>query len=83
VSEDFFPSSRVHRRRGRGCSCGRDGIRPAGHGSPGSSTSDDQRRTATAATAIATGADLIVIGRPLTQAADPEAALAALALELA
>ncbi|MBP9826529.1 MAG: orotidine-5'-phosphate decarboxylase, partial [Thermoanaerobaculia bacterium] len=59
------------------------GIRPAGHGSPGSSTSDDQRRTATAATAIATGADLIVIGRPLTQAADPEAALVALTSELA
>ncbi len=39
---------------------------------------DDQRRTATAAAAIAAGADLIVIGRPLTQAADPEAALAAL-----
>ena len=38
---------------------------------------------ATAAAAIAAGADLIVIGRPLTQAADPEAALAALALELA
>jgi len=59
------------------------GIRPAGHGSPGSSTSDDLRRTATAATAIATGADLIVIGRPLTQAADPEAALVALTSELA
>jgi orotidine-5'-phosphate decarboxylase len=53
------------------------GIRPAG------SAGDDQRRTATAAAAIATGADLIVIGRPLTQAADPEAALAALADELA
>lgn len=53
------------------------GIRPAGGGS------DDQRRTATASAAIAAGADLIVIGRPLTQAADPEAALAALAGELA
>lgn len=53
------------------------GIRPAG-GEVG-----DQRRTATPAAAIASGADLIVIGRPLTQAADPEAALAALARELA
>jgi orotidine-5'-phosphate decarboxylase len=53
------------------------GIRPAGGGG-----SDDQRRTATASAAIATGADLIVIGRPLTQATDPEAALAALELEL-
>jgi orotidine-5'-phosphate decarboxylase len=62
------------------------GIRPAGHGSDGpagSGAGDDQRRTASAATAIAAGADLIVIGRPLTQAADPEAALAALAAELA
>lgn len=60
------------------------GIRPAGAGSgtPGAS-GDDQRRTATAAAAIAAGADLIVIGRPLTQAPDPEAALAALARELA
>ncbi len=54
------------------------GIRPAGGG-----MGDDQRRTATAAAALATGADLIVIGRPLTQAADPEAALGALARELA
>lgn len=53
------------------------GIRPAG------GASDDQRRTATAAAALASGADLIVIGRPLTQAPDPEAALAALARELA
>jgi len=59
------------------------GIRPAGHGAASGAGSDDQRRTATAAAAIAAGADLIVIGRPLTQAADPEAALAALALELA
>ena len=59
------------------------GIRPAGHGGASGAGSDDQRRTATAAAAIAAGADLIVIGRPLTQAADPEAALAALALELA
>ncbi len=43
---------------------------------------DDQRRTATAAAAIAAGADLVVIGRPLTQAPNPEAALADLAHEL-
>lgn len=53
------------------------GIRPAG------AAGDDQRRTASAATAIASGADLLVIGRPLTQAPDPNAALDALALELA
>ena len=53
------------------------GIRPAG------ASADDQRRTATAATAIASGADLLVIGRPRTQAPDPVAALDALTLELA
>jgi orotidine-5'-phosphate decarboxylase len=52
------------------------GIRPAG------ASSDDQRRTATPAAALAAGADLLVIGRPLTRAADPDAALAALAEEL-
>jgi orotidine-5'-phosphate decarboxylase len=59
------------------------GIRPAvAAGSAAGSASDDQRRTATAAAAIASGADLIVIGRPLTQAQDPEAALADLGREL-
>ncbi len=40
---------------------------------------DDQRRVATPAAALRSGADLMVIGRPLTRAADPEAVLAALA----
>jgi orotidine-5'-phosphate decarboxylase len=53
------------------------GIRPAG------AEAGDQRRVATPARALAAGADLLVIGRPLTQAPDPEAALAALAAELA
>ena len=52
------------------------GIRAAGD------AAGDQRRTATAAAAIARGADLIVVGRPLTRAADPLRALAALAGEL-
>ena len=52
------------------------GIRPAG------ADAGDQKRTATPAAALAAGADLLVIGRPLTQAPDPEAALAALAAEL-
>jgi orotidine-5'-phosphate decarboxylase len=53
------------------------GVRPAG------SSRDDQRRTATPAAALAAGADLLVIGRPLTGAADPERALAELEAELA
>ncbi len=41
------------------------GIRPAG------STSDDQRRVATAAEAISRGASILVVGRPITRASDP------------
>ena len=45
------------------------GIRPAG------AESQDQRRVATPETALRMGADLLVIGRPVTAAPDPEAAL--------
>lgn len=44
------------------------GIRPEG------SDSGDQRRTKTPAAAVAAGADYIVVGRPITGAADPRAA---------
>ena len=53
------------------------GVRPSG------SEAGDQRRVTTPAAALAAGADYIVIGRPLTAAADPGAALAALERELA
>ena len=46
------------------------GIRPAG------SASDDQARVTTPECAMANGADFLVIGRPITQAPDPRAALA-------
>ena len=42
---------------------------------PRSSAADDQRRIATPAAALEEGSDLLVIGRPLTRAADPIAAL--------
>lgn len=53
------------------------GIRPAG------SASGDQQRTLTPGEAVARGADLLVIGRPITQAADPMAALSAIENEIA
>jgi orotidine-5'-phosphate decarboxylase len=43
---------------------------------------DDQRRTGSPETALSAGADLLVIGRPLTRAPDPEAALRTLAKTL-
>ncbi|WP_287886506.1 MULTISPECIES: orotidine-5'-phosphate decarboxylase [Paracoccus] len=53
------------------------GVRPAG------SDAGDQKRIETPATAIANGADHIVVGRPIWQAADPRAAAQAIAAELA
>jgi orotidine-5'-phosphate decarboxylase len=59
-------------------SCGEDfalvtpGIRPAGSGS------EDQKRIMTPAEAIHAGSDYLVIGRPVTRAADPLQALIAI-----
>lgn len=53
------------------------GVRPAG------AALGDQKRVATPAQAIADGADHIVIGRPIWQAADPRAAAQAVLAELA
>jgi len=53
------------------------GIRPA------AGAADDQKRVATPRQAAAAGADFLVIGRPVTQAPDPAAALAAIAAEFA
>jgi orotidine-5'-phosphate decarboxylase len=52
------------------------GVRPSG------AASGDQKRVATAAEARAAGADLVVVGRPIRDAADPAAAAAAIAAEL-
>ena len=43
---------------------------------------DDQARTATPESAIRAGADYLVIGRPITGAADPAAAADAIAAEM-
>jgi orotidine-5'-phosphate decarboxylase len=53
------------------------GIRPAG------ADADDQKRVATPAQAIADGADLLVVGRPIRDAADPVAAARAVVAEIA
>ncbi len=52
------------------------GVRPAG------SDAGDQKRIATPQQAIADGADLVVIGRPITGAADPAAAAASIGASL-
>ena len=51
------------------------GIRPAG------SSADDQKRILTPAKALAAGSDYLVIGRPISQVADPAQALADIVAE--
>jgi orotidine-5'-phosphate decarboxylase len=53
------------------------GVRPVG------ASTDDQARVATPQRALADGADLLVVGRPITGAADPGDAAAAVAASLA
>ena len=52
------------------------GIRPAG------ADTGDQKRVMTPARAIAAGANYLVVGRPVTQAADPKAAADAIVAEI-
>jgi orotidine-5'-phosphate decarboxylase len=62
--------------------CGRDfltvvpGLRPAG------ADLADQKRAATPAAALQAGADVLVIGRPVTAAPDPDAALSSILSEI-
>jgi len=64
------------RRRFPGATLVVPGIRPAG------AAVGDQKRTATPAAALAAGASFLVVGRPITQAADPAAAAQAIASEM-
>lgn len=73
-SADALPAIRA--------ACGRDfftvvpGIRPAG------TEAHDQKRVATAAVALRDGADLLVVGRPITEASDPDSALDRVLVEM-
>ncbi len=53
------------------------GVRPAG------TAANDQKRVATPEEAVANGADYVVVGRPIRDAADPAAAAQAIAQEIA
>jgi orotidine-5'-phosphate decarboxylase len=56
------------------------GIRPTTV--PGAAKGDDQKRVATAGQAITNGADYLVVGRPVRDAADPAAAFEELVREV-
>lgn len=62
---------------GRQMSLVTPGVRPAG------SASGDQKRIMTPAHAITAGADYLVVGRPILEAADPRAAAEAIVAEIA
>ena len=70
----------VRQAMGQGVRLVVPGIRPALPA--GAEVRDDQRRVATPAQAIARGASMLVVGRPITQAADPAEAAAAILAEI-
>jgi orotidine-5'-phosphate decarboxylase len=67
----------VRAAAGRGMKIVTPGVRPAG------AALGDQKRVLTPAEAVRAGANHLVIGRPITQAADPAAAAAAVLAEIA
>jgi len=67
----------LRRRHGAGFALVTPGIRPGG------SAPDDQQRVMTPAEAVRSGSDYLVIGRPITAAADPVAVLQAIQADIA
>jgi orotidine-5'-phosphate decarboxylase len=57
-------------------------VTPGIRGGTAASGPDDQRRTATPAGAVAAGSSYLVIGRPITAAADPRGAAQRMAEEI-
>lgn len=62
--------------------CGNDFVTVTPGVRPANAASDDQKRVATPAAAIDAGADYLVIGRPITQADEPAAAVDAILAEI-
>ena len=70
-------AARVHKIVGHQMSLVTPGVRPAG------SATGDQKRIMTPGRAIAAGADYLVVGRPIVEAANPKDAATAIAAEIA
>ncbi len=70
-------AARLHRIVGHQMHLVTPGIRPAG------AATGDQKRIMTPGRAIAAGADFLVVGRPVVEAADPKAAAEAIHAEIA
>jgi orotidine-5'-phosphate decarboxylase len=66
----------------RACGPGFVIVTPGIRGGTAASAQDDQQRTGTPAGALAAGSSYLVIGRPITAAADPRAAAAAIARDV-
>ena len=69
-------AARVHKIVGHQMSLVTPGVRPAG------SATGDQKRIMTPGRAIAAGADYLVVGRPIVEAADPRAVAEAIQAEI-
>ena len=70
-------AARLRNRFGAGFCLVTPGIRPSG------TATQDQSRVMTPRAAVESGADFLVVGRPITQGADPVAALATINTEIA